>query len=63
MARKQTVIKCGCRNCIWGMHHSSWGKTKMQATIRSLRRSIKIALRVGDFDKAQDAIISAGYLD
>jgi len=35
----------------------------MQATIRSLRRSIKIALRVGDFDKAQDAIISAGYLD
>ena len=64
MARKRTVIKCGCRSCSWGMHHSAWGKSKMQDTIQSLRHHTKAALRKGEYDKAQDIIVvSAGYLD
>jgi hypothetical protein len=64
MARKRTVITCGCRRCSWGMHHSSWGRSLMQDTVQALRHQTKIALRKGDYEKAQDIIVvSAGYLD
>ncbi len=62
MARKKRIIGCGCKSCMFGMHHS-WGKSQMQATIRSERRQINQALKKEDYDKALDVIVSYGYLD
>jgi hypothetical protein len=63
MGRKKNVIKCSCRNVIWGHHRSSWGKVGMQKAILSLRHKTNQLLKMGEFDKAIDIIVSAGYLD
>jgi hypothetical protein len=63
MAKRNTVILCGCRSCYFGMHNSEYGKAKMRNTVRKLRRYTKQLLKSNNYDAALDVIVSAGYLD
>lgn len=63
MARKKDVIKCGCRQCSWGMHHSSYGKAQIKRAIHSVRRTTKQLLTTGEYEKVLDVLVSAGYTD
>jgi hypothetical protein len=63
MARKKNVIKCSCKQCTWGMHHSSFSKSQMKNCVQKVRHHTKQLLNVGEYDKALDFLVSAGYLD
>jgi hypothetical protein len=61
--RKQVLWSSSCWMDRHGLHSCSWASRQMQATIRSVRRQTRDALKKEDYDRAQDVTVSAGYLD
>jgi len=61
MARKKVIIRCGCDECSRGLHRY-YGKHKMQNTIQKERHTAKHLLKMGEYEKVLDILVSAGYL-
>lgn len=62
MARRKTVIRCGCKRCTWGSH-TRYGGFMVQCVIKRIRHKTAQYLKTEQYDKAMDVIESAGYLD